>query len=501
MQGICNEERLQGESADRVFKNIWKSEGFKGVYRGLGCTIVREFIGCSVFFGVYERARELLKPVAKRKEDCGAIATMVAGSLAGICTSLIVYPIDVIKSRVQMTVKESEFQMFRNVILSNSSRELYSGLLPTMVKTVPVTGVLLLTVEFSKPFYRKYLSEMSSFQSDVSYEQFLSVCDFLSGWTAGIVSTLIGHPIDTVKVVQQVTNNNVKTTIKDIYIQDKFKGYFRGMMFPILSVGVANSVFFRTYGNVMRLIQVQRDDNQTNKNINVRFCSDAENLHKYWHLDVFISGCIAGFSYALINTPIEVIKTLLQARNITLKQENMKNSKKSDPSKTTSAFKLMIELYKVKGIRSLYRGGILLFIRDVQSMGIYVLSYEHLCSIMMQLSYSETKIESMPIHVQIMSGGVAGLLSWILVLPFDVIKSKIITDSLKQPVYKSAWDCAKKTYNNGGGISFFRGFWSLCLRAFPVNGIAFVTYETMINNCSNGKTDQLMKTTVESKWM
>jgi len=38
---------------------------------------------------------------------------------------------------------------------------------------------------------------------------------------SGIVSTLIGHPIDTVKVVQQVTNSTVKTTVRDIYHQDK----------------------------------------------------------------------------------------------------------------------------------------------------------------------------------------------------------------------------------------------------------------------------------------
>lgn len=85
-------------------------------------------------------------------------------------------------------------------------------------------------------------------------------------------------------------------------------------MFPILSVGIANSVFFGTYGNTMKFIQIQRD-NQTKKNIDVRFCSDAENLHNYWHLDVFLSGCISGVSFALINTPIEVIKTLLQSRS------------------------------------------------------------------------------------------------------------------------------------------------------------------------------------------
>jgi len=191
MQGISNEvsanEKLQDQTTGQIFKNIWKSEGFKGLYRGLGCTIIREFIGCSVFFGVYERSREILKPEGKRKENCDALATMTAGSLAGICTSLIIYPIDVIKSRVQMAIKENEFQMIKNEILSSGSRGLYSGLLPTMVKTVPVTGVLLLTVEFSKLFYRKYFSEIPNSLSSVSYQNFFSVCDFISGWTAGLL--------------------------------------------------------------------------------------------------------------------------------------------------------------------------------------------------------------------------------------------------------------------------------------------------------------------------
>jgi len=38
---------------------------------------------------------------------------------------------------------------------------------------------------------------------------------------SGIVSTLIGYPIDTVKVLQQVTNNTIEKTVRDIYIQDK----------------------------------------------------------------------------------------------------------------------------------------------------------------------------------------------------------------------------------------------------------------------------------------
>lgn len=37
-----------------------------------------------------------------------------------------------------------------------------------------------------------------------------------------------------------------------------------------------------------------------------------------------------------------------------------------------------------------------------------MLSYEHLCSMLTKLPYSETKNDSMPKYVQILSGGVAG---------------------------------------------------------------------------------------------
>lgn len=85
-------------------------------------------------------------------------------------------------------------------------------------------------------------------------------------------------------------------------------------MFPVLSTGVVNSVFFGVNGNTMRLIQIYRGDKtKDDSNINIRFCCEADNLNKYWHLDVFMSGCIGGFFFSLINIPAEVVKTMLQA--------------------------------------------------------------------------------------------------------------------------------------------------------------------------------------------
>lgn len=97
-----------------------------------------------------------------------------------------------------------------------------------------------------------------------------------------------------------------------IFSVDQFAGYFKGMMFPISTMGVINSVYFGVSGNVMRIIQTYRGDGSKDI-IGIKYCCDADNLNKYWHLDVFISGCVGGLCSSFVNIPNEVVKIMLQA--------------------------------------------------------------------------------------------------------------------------------------------------------------------------------------------
>lgn len=90
-------------------------------------------------------------------------------------------------------------------------------------------------------------------------------------------------------------------------------------------------------------------------------------------------------------------------------------------------------------------------------------------------------------------------MSWGIVLPMDVIKSKIITDSLTEPQYKGTWDCVKKTYMEGGVVRFYQGFGILVLQAFLVNGIMFLVYERILSVCNRDET--LDELSVNSKWL
>lgn len=62
--------------------------------------------------------------------------------------------------------------------------------------------------------------------------------DFISGAIAGFAQCLIGHPLDTAKVMRQ-NNKNFKGM--------KFLDFYKGVKFPLISSAIFNSVVFPTY--------------------------------------------------------------------------------------------------------------------------------------------------------------------------------------------------------------------------------------------------------------
>lgn len=62
--------------------------------------------------------------------------------------------------------------------------------------------------------------------------------DFISGAFAGMVSTFIAHPLDTVKVRFQLASTSDQITLRncfsDIYRHEGVRGFFKGVMSPML---------------------------------------------------------------------------------------------------------------------------------------------------------------------------------------------------------------------------------------------------------------------------
>jgi len=139
-----------------LVKQIFKTEGIPGFYRGLMPTFVREMPGYFCFFGAYEGCRELLKSPHETKEEIGAIKTMVSGAVAGIALWTVTFPADVIKSRIQIhSLKVGLIPMGLEIARKEGFLALYNGLLPTVIRTIPASATLFLVYEYTKKILDK----------------------------------------------------------------------------------------------------------------------------------------------------------------------------------------------------------------------------------------------------------------------------------------------------------------------------------------------------------
>ena len=94
--------------------------------------------------------------------------------MAGICFWLIMFPIDAIKSRIQVFKPTVTFQKYTLQIIKNEGRilfesnylskrafilqgflALYTGLLPTLIRTFVATGALFITYEQVRLFLHR----------------------------------------------------------------------------------------------------------------------------------------------------------------------------------------------------------------------------------------------------------------------------------------------------------------------------------------------------------
>jgi len=169
------------------------------------------------------------------------------------------------------------------------------------------------------------------------------------------------------------------------------------------------------------------------------------------------------------SVPIEVVKIKLQ-----IQRENVGHfweahhhvSKKRELYK--GPFDCAKRLFQTEGLKGLYQGGSVQMVRDVIGFIFYLPVYE--------LLYRKMHPYTNETMAQILSGGLAGSVSWISITPLDVIKSRMQAQAEGNHLYRSSWHCAKVTYQTEGAGAFYRGVMVSAVRGFPVNAVLFVVY-------------------------
>lgn len=93
----------------RSMKKIYRKEGMMGFYKGTGATAMREIPSIGIYFFTYKNSREMIRKLEGR-EEASTMSTLVAGSLAGCGSWIMVYPLDMIKTHMQTPVHAEPVQ-------------------------------------------------------------------------------------------------------------------------------------------------------------------------------------------------------------------------------------------------------------------------------------------------------------------------------------------------------------------------------------------------------
>ncbi|XPS97494.1 hypothetical protein M3J09_006721 [Ascochyta lentis] len=90
-----------------IAKQIWMKDGIRGLYYGGGITSIRDAVGYGFYFWSYEWSKQAWNS----PDDTGretAMKVLMCGGFAGIVTWATIFPLDVIKTRVQTQLLQSE---------------------------------------------------------------------------------------------------------------------------------------------------------------------------------------------------------------------------------------------------------------------------------------------------------------------------------------------------------------------------------------------------------
>ncbi|XP_072039979.1 mitochondrial ornithine transporter 1-like [Amphiura filiformis] len=135
----------------QVTKDLFKTEGPMALFQGLTSTWLREMPGYFFFFGGYEVSKILLTPKGQSKDDLGPVRIMACGGVAGACLWTAIYPIDVIKSRIQVQSLVGPMPGFLSTAIktyrTEGARAFVSGMGPCVLRAFPVNATLFLPYE------------------------------------------------------------------------------------------------------------------------------------------------------------------------------------------------------------------------------------------------------------------------------------------------------------------------------------------------------------------
>lgn len=298
----------------------------------------------------------------------------LAGTTAGLVTSAVLHPVDLVKVRYQVydnsgNAYQSLFGAFRTIVKEESVFGLFQGLVPAAIASTVSWGGYFYFYEHSK---KRKLGKVDQQASD---SQRLSTVDhLLSGVEAGSIMVFLTNPLWLIKTRLQTQNapgscvkahpktryNGLIDAIQKISIEEGFMGFYRGVI-PALFLTSHGALQFAAYEQLKFSFNSFRGDHSNNNQ------------------PAFVSMAMGVTSKLFASTltyPYQVIKTRLQQRGVERIVSNSSSKMVVREQRYSGVVDCATSIAKKEGMKGFFRGLAANCVKVAPSAGLTFLVYE-----------------------------------------------------------------------------------------------------------------------------
>lgn len=268
------------------------------------------------------------------------------GSVAGAIGATTVYPIDLVKTRIQAERSLSKYKNLldcaRKVFAAEGFRGFYSGLGPQLIGVAPEKAIKLTVNDFVR-----------GFATDPSTNEITVPWEIVAGGSAGACQVVFTNPLEIVKIRLQMQGRAATGAPRQSAIQIIQKlgltGLYKGASACLLRDVPFSAIYFPTYAHVKQ-------------NVFGLDPHDPKARLPIWQL--LVSGALAGMPAAYLTTPCDVIKTRLQVES------------KSTETNYRGIVHAAKTILKEERFASFFKGGLARVLRSSPQFGVTLASYE-----------------------------------------------------------------------------------------------------------------------------